>query len=68
LAARAGAARARGGVEAALRDLGVRHQRPFLLLSLLALSVSPRFKFSDKGVVDVEARRLLPSWEPEATR
>jgi adenine deaminase len=61
-------ARDLGGVEAALRDLGVRHQRPFLLLSLLALSVSPRFKFSDKGVVDVEARRLLPSWEPEATR
>jgi adenine deaminase len=50
-------------VENALRDLGVQHQRPFLILSLLALSVSPRFKFSDKGVVDVEARRLLPTWE-----
>ncbi|MEW5720685.1 MAG: adenine deaminase C-terminal domain-containing protein, partial [Chloroflexota bacterium] len=43
-------------VENALRDLGVQHQRPFLMLSLLALTVSPRFKFSDKGVVDVEAR------------
>lgn len=50
-------------VENALRDLGIRHQRPFLMLSLLALSVSPRYKFSDKGVVDVEARRVLPSWE-----
>ncbi|MCI0475025.1 MAG: hypothetical protein L0Y55_02150, partial [Anaerolineales bacterium] len=50
-------------VENALRDLGVQHRRPFLMLSLLALSVSPRFKFSDKGVVDVEARRLLPTWE-----
>jgi adenine deaminase len=50
-------------VENALRDLGVQHQRPFLMLSLLALTVSPRFKFSDKGVVDVEARRLLPTWE-----
>ena len=50
-------------VENTLRDLGMRHQRPFLMLSLLALSVSPRFKFSDKGVVDVEARRLLPTWE-----
>ncbi len=50
-------------VENALRALGVQHQRPFLMLSLLALTVSPRFKFSDKGVVDVEARRLLPTWE-----
>ena len=55
--------RAFGSVENALRDLGVQHQRPFLMLSLLALSVSPRFKFSDKGVVDVEARRVLPTWE-----
>jgi adenine deaminase len=30
------------------------------MLSLLALSVSPRFKLSDRGVIDVEARRLLP--------
>ena len=33
--------------------------RPFLMLSLLALSVSPRFKFTDRGIIDVEARRLL---------
>ena len=32
------------------------------MLSLLALSVSPKFKFTDKGVVDTEARRLLPPW------
>jgi len=50
-------------VDQALRALGVRHQRPFLLLSLLALSVSPRFKLSDKGVVDTEHRHLLPTWE-----
>ena len=49
-------------LETALRDLGVRHQRPFLMLSLLALSVSPKFKFTDKGVIDTEARRLLPPW------
>lgn len=49
-------------VEGALADLGVRHERPFLMLSLLALSVSPKFKFTDKGVVDTEARRLLPPW------
>ncbi|MBI5305174.1 MAG: adenine deaminase [Chloroflexi bacterium] len=51
------------GLEIALRDLGVSHQRPFLMLSLLALSVSPKFKFTDKGVMDTEARELLPAWE-----
>ncbi|MBI5029351.1 MAG: adenine deaminase [Chloroflexi bacterium] len=50
-------------LEIALRDLGIRHQRPFLMLSLLALSVSPKFKFTDKGVIDTEARKLLPPWE-----
>jgi adenine deaminase len=51
------------GIENALRDLGVAHRRPFLMLSLLALSVSPNFKFTDKGVMDTERRRLLPAWE-----
>jgi len=50
-------------LEIALRDMGVSHQRPFLMLSLLALSVSPKFKFTDKGVIDTEARQLLPTWE-----
>jgi adenine deaminase len=53
-------------LETALRDLGIRHQRPFLMLSLLALSVSPNFKFTDKGVIDTERRLLLPSWEPSS--
>ncbi|MEO6062631.1 MAG: adenine deaminase C-terminal domain-containing protein, partial [Thermoflexales bacterium] len=48
-------------VEVALRGLGMKSQRPFLQLSLLALSVSPYYKFSDKGVVDTEARALLPA-------
>jgi len=47
-------------IEDSLRRFGMRHARPFLLLSTLTLSVSPRYKFSDKGVVDVEARRLIP--------
>ncbi len=50
-------------LENALRDLGVRHARPFLMLSLLALSVSPNFKFTNKGVMDTEARKLLPTIE-----
>ncbi|HEX9075172.1 MAG TPA: adenine deaminase C-terminal domain-containing protein, partial [Anaerolineae bacterium] len=52
-----------GAVENALRELGVRHTRPFLMLSLLSLSVSPKFKFTDKGVIDTERRQLLPTWE-----
>lgn len=46
-------------LEASLRELGVRSQRPFLMLSLLALSVSPHYKFTDKGIIDTEARQLL---------
>jgi adenine deaminase len=53
-------------IETTLRDLGIRHQRPFLMLSLLTLSVSPNFKFTDKGVIDTERRLLLPSWEPSS--
>jgi adenine deaminase len=47
-------------VERAFVALGIAHKRPFLLLSLLSLSVSPYYKFSDKGVVDTENRTLLP--------
>ncbi|MBN2472163.1 MAG: adenine deaminase [Anaerolineae bacterium] len=50
-------------VEAALRAAGMTHQRPFLVLSVLALTVSPYYKFSDRGVVDTERRALLPAWE-----
>jgi adenine deaminase len=47
-------------VEQALHGLGITHRRAFLHLSFLALSVSPYYKFSDKGVVDTESRMLLP--------
>lgn len=50
-------------VEDTLRGLGVDHQRPFLTLSIMALTVSPYYKFSDKGIVDTEQRALLPAWE-----
>jgi adenine deaminase len=49
-------------IDDALRLLGVKSRRPFLMLSLLALSVSPNFKFTDKGVIDTERRQLLPMW------
>lgn len=50
-------------VEEALRDLGMHHRRPFLLLTIMSLTVSPRYKLSDRGVIDVEGRRVLPPWE-----
>ncbi|HIQ05675.1 MAG TPA: adenine deaminase [Anaerolineae bacterium] len=50
-------------IEQRLRELGMRHQRPFLLLSIMSLSVSPRYKFTDKGVVDVERRTLSAPYE-----
>ena len=47
-------------IEGALRTLGVTHKRPFLLLSVLSLTVSPYYKFSDKGIVDVENHTVIP--------
>jgi len=49
-------------IEKELARLGMTRDRPFLMLSLLSLSVSPMYKFSDRGVIDTEARRLLPSF------
>jgi adenine deaminase len=46
-------------IETALRDAGMKARNPVLLLTLLPLSVSPDFKVSDKGIVDVQGRRVL---------
>jgi len=46
-------------IERALRDAGMKAKNPVLLLTLLPLSVSPDFKVSDKGIVDVQGRRVL---------
>ncbi|HRP46203.1 MAG TPA: adenine deaminase C-terminal domain-containing protein [Trueperaceae bacterium] len=46
-------------LEAALRGAGMHVKAPILLLTLLPLSVSPDFKVTDKGIVDVQARRIL---------
>ena len=56
-------ARDLSAIEDRLRASGMRHQRPFLLLSVIGLSVSPYVKFTDKGIVDTERRCLLPAWE-----
>jgi len=51
-------------IEDALRELGVAHKRPFLLISVLSLTVSPYYKFSDKGIVDVENLAIVPPFRP----
>jgi adenine deaminase len=53
-------------VEEALCRLGMTRRRPFLMLSLLTLSVSPYYKITDRGIVDTEGRRLLPAFEGDA--
>lgn len=51
-------------LERALGEAGMDVKAPVLLLTLLPLSVSPDFKVTDKGIVDVQARRILA---PEVT-
>lgn len=46
-------------LERSLREAGVSVKHPVLLLTLLPLSVSPDFKVTDLGIVDVQARRIL---------
>lgn len=46
-------------IESRLRHAGMKARNPVLLLTLLPLSVSPDFKISDKGIVDVQRRALL---------
>jgi adenine deaminase len=46
-------------LEESLHQLGMRHKNPILLLSILPLTVSPKYKISDKGLVDVDRREII---------
>jgi adenine deaminase len=46
-------------LERALRAAGARVRHPVLLLTLLPLTVSPDWKISDKGIVDVARRAVV---------
>jgi adenine deaminase len=46
-------------LHAAVRDVGVAGESPFMALSFLALSVIPALKLTDRGLVDVERFRLV---------
>ncbi len=45
----------------AKEDLGCKIHAPFMHLSFLALSTSPKWKITDKGIVDVENFEILPA-------
>ena len=47
-------------LERTAAELGVGLARPFIFLSFLALSVVPRLKITDFGVLDVAAWRIVP--------
>ena len=47
-------------LEGRLRDLGVGLESPFMALSFLALSVIPRLKITDHGLIDVDRFEVVP--------
>jgi adenine deaminase len=48
------------GLQHLLAEQGVTIDAPFMTLSFLALSVIPSLKITDRGLVDVDAFRLVP--------
>lgn len=46
--------------DTAKNQLGCKVHAPFMHLSFLALSTSPKWKITDKGIVDVENFEILP--------
>ena len=47
-------------INAAAVELGVTCQAPFQILAFLALSVIPALKITDRGLVDVDRREIVP--------
>jgi adenine deaminase len=47
-------------LESALKDAGVTHDNPLIFLTVLSLTVSPLYKFSDLGLIDVERGKVIP--------
>ncbi len=46
-------------IEILLKENGVKHKNPLTFLSVLSLTVSPLYKFSDLGIVDTEKAEVL---------
>jgi adenine deaminase len=51
-------------LEGTLRAMGVGLDAPFMALSFLALTVIPKLKITDRGLVDVERFELVPAVLP----
>jgi len=49
-------------IEDGLRENGCVHKNPVLFLTVLALTVSPYYKFSDLGLVDVENTEIIDTF------
>ena len=47
-------------LEGRVRRMGVHVESPFMAVSFLALSVIPRLKITDRGLVDVDQFRIVP--------
>lgn len=47
-------------MEGTLAELGVRLPRPFMFLAFLPLSVVPKLKITDAGLLDVEEWKIVP--------
>lgn len=42
-----------------MRKMGIRHKEPIMLLTILALAVSPEIKITDLGIVDVLNKKII---------
>ena len=49
-----------GAIVAAARELGCQLDSPFQTLAFLTLSVIPRLKITDQGLVDVDRFEIVP--------
>jgi adenine deaminase len=47
-------------LEGRLREQGVGVASPFMAMSFLALSVIPKLKITDRGLVDVDRFEIVP--------
>lgn len=52
-----------------MRDMGIKHKEPIMILTLLALAVSPEIKITDKGIVNVLNKEIIQliNYEKEST-
>lgn len=52
-----------------IKELGIKHKEPIMILTILALAVSPEIKVTDLGIVDVLNKKIIDliNYEEEKT-